>query len=320
MQGNSRTAFAAGLFLAVSLTGIGVARGADELEPAAPARPVVVDGRVLFAVVAPPGRGISAEARALAIARRVEEAALDRAFGVPVVTARAEADGVSLMAGRAPADARPAVGRGADGALDGPLRRVREAPARAGDEGLPRRAPRHEPRALGRGRCPDRGPAGRGAGALLAALSPPEVARPARHEPPARGGGRGALRRDPGEPDAHGPGARPAGGERVRLARGERGRPGGVPRAVPADPRLRGRQPAPDPGAPRRHGARAGGQHPVARLRRRRDPGDPGPAAHPRRPSSTGSRRAATSWRASRPSGRAPRAGSSRSSSWPRPP
>ena len=87
------------LALVIALAGIGVARGADELEPRAPARPVIVDGRVLFAVVAPPGRGVSAEARAQAIARRIEEAALDQAFGVPVVTAREEADGVSLMAG-----------------------------------------------------------------------------------------------------------------------------------------------------------------------------------------------------------------------------
>jgi small-conductance mechanosensitive channel len=99
MQRNSRTALAAGLLLVVSLAAPGTGRAADELEPTAPARPVVVDGRVLFTVVAPPGRGVSAEARALAIARRVEEAALDPAVGVPVVTAREEADGVSLMAG-----------------------------------------------------------------------------------------------------------------------------------------------------------------------------------------------------------------------------
>lgn len=83
MQGNSRTAFAVGLCLAVSLAGTGVARGADELEPSAPARPVVVDGRVLFAVVAPPGRGVSAEARAEAIARRIEQAALDKPSAFP---------------------------------------------------------------------------------------------------------------------------------------------------------------------------------------------------------------------------------------------
>ena len=94
-----RVACRALLTVVVSLAGLGTARGDDELEPSATARPVVVDGRVLFTVVAPPGKGIGAEARAEAIARRVEEAALDQAFGVPEVSAREEADGVSLTAG-----------------------------------------------------------------------------------------------------------------------------------------------------------------------------------------------------------------------------
>jgi small-conductance mechanosensitive channel len=74
--------------------------GAPEIESDTPASTVVVDGRTLFTVVAPPGRGVTAEARALSIAQRIEEAALDSLLADPTVTARKEEDGISLMAGR----------------------------------------------------------------------------------------------------------------------------------------------------------------------------------------------------------------------------
>jgi hypothetical protein len=50
------------LALIVSLAGAGIARGVDELAPSTLAHPVGVDGRVLFAVVAPTGTSAAARA------------------------------------------------------------------------------------------------------------------------------------------------------------------------------------------------------------------------------------------------------------------
>jgi small-conductance mechanosensitive channel len=88
----------AALFLALAVPAL--APAADETEPPSTAQPVVLDGRVLFTVTAPSDRGVSAEARAAAIAQRLELAAADATLRQVAVTPRPEADGVSFWAGK----------------------------------------------------------------------------------------------------------------------------------------------------------------------------------------------------------------------------